>query len=512
MGKVASATIILMAAFVASRLLGLARDMIIGGLFGTGPELDAYFAAFRLPDLIFQVIVGAVLGSALIPVFSRYMAKGEDEDGWHVASSCLNLLTLACVVMAIICFALAPWLVPLMTVGLQENYQALAVELTRIMLISAVFFGMGGVVMSILNARQHFLATAVAPVVYNLGIIGGAVFLSGSLGVRGLAVGVAAGSSLYLVVQIPALIRQGMHYRLVASLRHPGVREIARLMVPRTIGAGATQLNFAVALLIASTLAQGSISALNYAWLVAMMPISFFGVAISSAAFPTLAELAALERLNELRRTLLGSLRIVIFLSVPASLGLIILREPLVSLLFQRGKFDGASVAATSSALAFYAAGLIAFGVVEVLTRTFYSLHDTRTPAGIAAGIMLLNIGLSLVLVKFLQHGGLALSMSVTTVIEAIALSILLHRRLGDFWSRELPSSAAKIGVASLAMAIGVAAFENLAPSLPILFDVRLVEVAGGIAIGTLIYVGVSYALRSAEIRLILRQAGLQRG
>ncbi|MDO8671603.1 MAG: murein biosynthesis integral membrane protein MurJ [Dehalococcoidia bacterium] len=512
LGKVASATVILMAAFVVSRLLGLVRDMILGSIFGTGPELDAYFAAFRLPDLIYQIIVGAVLGSAFIPVFSRYMAKGEDEDGWYVASACLNLLTLACVFFASISFVFAPWLVPLITPGLAPEHQALAVELTRIMLISAVFFGMGGICMSILNARQHFLATAMAPVLYNLGIIGGAVFLSDSLGVRGLAVGVAAGSALFLAVQIPALVRLGMRYRFVARLGHAGVREIMKLMIPRTIGVGATQLNFVVAVLLASTLKEGSISALNYAWLITMMPISFFGVAISAAAFPTLAELAALDRFDELKRALLGSLRIVLFLSIPSSVGLFMLREPLVSLLFERGKFTAASVDATSFALAFYAAGLFAFGVVEVMTRTFYSLHDTRTPAGVAAAVMLLNIILSLVLVRFLQHGGLALSMSAITVVEAIALFALLHRRLGDFWRRELPSSIMKIVLASVAMAIVVAIFEGMAPALPVPFNGRLSEVAGGVAIGTLVFVGVSFVLRSAEIRLILRQAGFQRG
>ena len=243
---IVSATAILMAAFVASRVLGLARDVVIAHAFGTSAELDAYNAAFRLPDLIFQLVAGGAFASAIIPVFSTYASRRGSEEAWRIVSVVANIVVLGALVIALAAFALTPWLVPWLVPQFSPEHQSLVMHLTRVMLISPVAFSMSIVITSVLNARQHFLLPAIAPIVYNLSIIAGAVLASAGLGVFGLAAGVAAGAVLHLVVQLPALARCGATYNLTLDLGHPGVREILGLLLPRAIGLTAAQVNFVV--------------------------------------------------------------------------------------------------------------------------------------------------------------------------------------------------------------------------------------------------------------------------
>jgi len=263
-GGVAGAAMVVAVGFLGSRILGLVRTMAIADAFGTSPDLDAYWVAFRLPDLIFQVLAGAAMGSAFIPTFARYVAQKNEAEAWRLASSLLNLVAILTAALAAAAAILAPWLVPLMAPGLEEGLQDKAVELTRIMLVSPFLFAVSGMLTGILNARQHFFLAAVAPMLYNLSIIFGAVFLSEPWGVRGLAAGVVLGSGLHLLVQVPGLFGVGMRYRLEANWRHRGVQEVARLMLPRMAGLAAAQANFVVAIFFASRLEEGSISALNY--------------------------------------------------------------------------------------------------------------------------------------------------------------------------------------------------------------------------------------------------------
>ena len=292
----AAAAIIVAVGFFGSRFLGLLRTVAIARSFGTSPELGAYWVAFRLPDMVFQVLAGATLASAFIPVFSRYFTRQSREEAWRLASSVLNLVFIATAVLALLGFLLAPVLVPLMAPGLgqdsgrQAELQALAVRLTRIMLISPIFFSVSGMFMGISNARHHFLFPALAPWTYNISIIVAALV---SHSVNGLAVGVVVGAFIHLAIQLPAVRLIGMDYRPVADWRDPGVREVGRLMLPRALGLAAAQLNFLVTIFFASQVSDEAISAVNYAWLIVMMPLGLFGMAISTAVFPTLAEQAA---------------------------------------------------------------------------------------------------------------------------------------------------------------------------------------------------------------------------
>jgi putative peptidoglycan lipid II flippase len=364
------------------------------------------------------------------------------------------------------------------------------------MLLSPIVFGLSGVVMGILNSFQHFLLPALAPAVYNLCIIGGALLLAPSMGVYGLALGVVAGSFMHLAIQIPQLARQGMSYRLGIDLAHPGVREVARLMLPRMLGLATVQVNFLVNTYLASRLAGGSLAALNYAWLLMMLPQGIFAMGIATAAFPTLSDLAAREETLGFAVTLSRMLRLVLFISVPCSVALILLGEPLISLVLERGRFDLSSTQAVAFALQFYALGLVAHSLLEIITRGFYALHDTRTPVAIAAAAMILNIMLSVLLIGPLRHGGLALANSLVTILETVVLLAIIRRRLGGLEGGALLRSAGRTALSTAAMGSSILWFTAWTQS-----NHTVWRAGGAMLLGAAVFLGASLITHSAELR-----------
>lgn len=485
--------------FVLSRLLGLAREMIIGARFGTSAELDAYLAAFRLPDLIFQLVAGGALGSAFIPTFTAHLTRDDRAAAWRLASAVINLALLLLTLIALLAALFArPLVARVIAPGFSPAQQALTAQLLRGLLISTVIFGVSGIVMGILNAFQHFLAPALAPAIYNLGIIGGAWFLAPHWGVRGLVAGVVAGAAGHLLVQLPPLLLRRPRYLPTLGLRQPDVREVGRLMGPRVLGLAVVQLNFLVNTILASGLAEGSLAALNYAWLLMLLPQGVVAQGIATAAFPTFAALAAREKTAEMRATFSATLRAILFLSIPASAGLFVLRLPLIRLLLERGAFGSGSTAAVAYALAFYSWGLVAHAVVEITARAFYALHDTLTPVLVGLAAMTLNIGLSLALRRPLQHGGLALANTVATGLEMAVLLMLLRRRLGGLEERRVARATLRAvlvsGVMALALAGGLARWPAAHP---------LLLGGGGMLLGGAIYLLGMAALRAEELRML---------
>ncbi|MBI3977464.1 MAG: murein biosynthesis integral membrane protein MurJ, partial [Chloroflexi bacterium] len=491
--------------FVASRVLGLGREMVIAYYYGSSPALGAYVAAFRVPDLLFQILASGAFASAFMPVFTAYIAQRRMTDAWVLASSTMNLLLILSIVLALGMALAAPLLVPIIVPGFTDpGLQQMVVNLTRIMLLTPVFFSLSSTLTAILQGRQHFVLPSVAPILYNLAIIAGAVLLSDSRGVYGLAVGVALGSMLHAFVQVPVLLRLGMRWRPIVALDHPGVREVGKLLLPRSIGLGATQIVFVAYTALASTLGAETIAALNWAWLLMMMPLGIFGMSIATAVFPTLTDHAAMARIDSLRRTLAGSLRLILFLTIPASVGLILLREPIVGLLFERGQFDARSTQLTAYALFFFAMGLYAHSIVEIVTRGFYALHDTRTPVMISLGSIVVNIALSLGLVRVFQHGGLALAMSVATTLEAMVMLTAIRNRLGGLEDDQLTRSVTRTLFASAAMAAVVLLVTVVAPIDLSPVWRRLVVVGASVVTGGLTYLAVAYFLGSQELQLLL--------
>ncbi len=502
--RIAGAALIVMAFFVLSRFTGLAREIIIGARFGTSAQYDAYLAAFRVPDLLFQLVAGGALGSSFIPVFAGYWVKQDKVGAWLLFSRVLNLVTLLLIGLAALAIVFAvPLVANVIAPGFPPEQQALTVHLMRIMLLGTVVFGASGLVMGALNATQHFLWPAAAPVAYNLAIIASAIWLTPRMGIIGLAWGVVAGSVLHLLVQLPQLVRTGVVYTpwrgpRSAGLRDAGVREVLRLMGPRVLGLFFVQMQFLVNTMLASGLATGSLSALNYAWLIMLLPLGIFAQSVATAVFPTFAAQTAAGDLDAMRRTFSQTLRTVLFLIIPSSIGLITIGPLIVRLLLERGSFTAESTAMVAYALAFYALGLVGHGSLEIMVRAFFALHNTWTPVLVGIGAMTLNILLGIWWVRYLSFGGLALANSTATLLEALLMLLLLRRRLGGVDGRTLAASVGRTLIAALVMGAVLYPVAQWASAQPggVRFAFDVAVLLGGAAI----FVGVSALLRSPEL------------
>lgn len=498
--QLARAASMVMALFVVSRLSGLARELIIGARFGTGAELDAYLAAFRLPDIIFQLVAGGALASAFLPTLSGYLEREDREGADRLASSIINLLLIFLTLLAALAALSAPLLVRhIIAPGFTPEQQALTAMLMRGMLLSTIIFGVSGVVMAMLNARQHFLLPALAPAVYNLAIIAGAWFLAPQWGARGLVMGVVVGAAGHLAVQLPQVARARVwRWRPVLGLSDAGVREVARLMGPRVLGLAAVHINFLINTILASNLASGSLAALNYAWLLMLLPQGIIAQAIATATFPTFSALSNRGEMGELRSLLSSTLRAITFLSLPAATGLLVLGTPLIRLLLQRGEFDTRSTQLVAYALTFLALGLVAHSVVEIVSRAFYALHDTRTPVTVAIAAMAANVVLSLLLVGPLRHGGLALANSIATIGEMIALLWLMRGRLKGLDGRRLGLSLLRTGIACGLMAMVLLGWLRGMDGANV-----LLVAGGGILLGGVTFLGTAFLLQAEELQNI---------
>jgi len=511
--RLARAATIVMLFFVASRVLGLIRDMVISHQFGTSRELDAYLAAFNLPDLIFNIVAGGALGSAFIPTFSALLAQNDAVRAWRLATAIIQLmfglLTLICIALAIFASEIAALTVAR---GFAPAEQRLTADLMRWMLITPIIFGISGIVMGILNSYQHFVLPALAPVMYNGAIIAGALWLAPMLGVYGLVVGVIAGAVLHLLVQVPLMVHfrfqiSDFRFRIsnlqstIYNLQSNDVRHVIRLMLPRTLGIAAVQINFLVNTILASALPAGAIAALAYAWRVMLLPVGVVGQSLATAVFPTLSAQNARQAHAEFRRTFSIAFRTTLYLTIPATIGLMVLGTPIIAILFQRGEFDARSTTETAWALQFFALALFAHATLEIVTRAFYAMHDTLTPVSIGVGAMVLNIGLSIVLIKPLAQGGLALANSIATILELSILFIVLRQRLGDVDQRRIALSFMRIVIASLAMGAVIAWLANALAS----FGAMVVVVVGAI-VGATVYLCGTWLLRAEEIEFVLQR------
>ncbi|TAK00359.1 MAG: murein biosynthesis integral membrane protein MurJ [Chloroflexota bacterium] len=501
------AGLILSIAFLVSRALGYVRTVVFGATFGTGPELDAFFAAFRVPDLIFQVVAAGAMGSALIPVIAGLFATGERAHAWRVVATVANLLLGAMAVLAVIAFIGAPVLVRALAPGFDEPALARTTELTRIMLAAPVLLSLGAVATSALNAESRFTSAAMAPIVYNLAMIVAAVVLGPSLGVAALAWGVVAGAAGHLLVQLPALLGLGFRPAVRIDLEDAAARRVLGLLAPRALGLGASQITFIVMTALASSLGEGSISSYTIAFSLLQIPVGVIGVPLGVVIFPSMSRDHALGAVETYVAMVTRSVRLLVFAMVPIAAIGIALRAPVVELLFGYGKFDAAAVERTAATLALFLIGLPAHAAIAVLARAFYARQDTRTPVAAALLAVAVNTLLGVALVGPLGLPGLALAIAIAAWIEAAVLLAALGRRVPTF---ELPgilrvlaeSIAAGAGSAVVAAAVATALGGMLAPGadkLAILVGAAIATVAGGAT-----YVGVAVALRIPELPSIV--------
>lgn len=504
--KMVRAAGFLMLTMVVSRLLGYIRDIVIYTQFGQGSLTDAYNAAFSIPDFLYMLLVGGALSSAFIPVFSSYIATGKSEEGWRVASIIFNAIMVLLLVGIGIGLVFTPQLVRLLVPKLSPAAIELTIKLTRIMFAQTFFMAMNGIAMGILNSHKHFTSPAVGSVLYNLMIIVVGWALSVRWGIMGFSIGVVVGAVVNFAVQIPALVRFGLHYEFNFDLTHPGVRKVMHLMLPVLIGLSVTQFNLFVSQNLASGLAEGMISALRTAQRLMQVPIGVFGIAVAVAVFPTLSEQSARQETADFKRTVSLGVRTVIFLTLPAAVGLVVLRVPIVQALFEQGKFDRFATLATADALLYYALGLFAYSAIQVLNRVFYSIQDTKTPVAVGVTTIFLNIYLNFALIGSLGHRGLALAYSLAGIFNFLVLLLLFRRRLGKIGARHLLTSFLKTLFASVAM--GAVAFFTVDFLRAVLtFSVKLnqlVSVTGGILAGVLVFGALTLWMRMEEAQMAL--------
>jgi putative peptidoglycan lipid II flippase len=502
----ARAGLIVSGAFLVSRLLGYVRVVVFVHAFEPA-ELDTFFAAFRIPDLIFQLVAAGALSSALVPIVSALLERDEQAHAWRVVSTVINLMLVALAVLAGLLFLLAPVVMRAITPGFEGEQLEQTIVLTRIMLLSPIFLAMGAVATSVLNAGGRFAASAVAPIVYNLAIIGGALFLAPTLGIEGLAVAVVAGSLGHLLVQLLPLRVVGFRYLPRIESEDPEARRALLLMAPRALGLGANQITFIVVTALASGLAVGAVADFNIAFTLLQIPIGVIGVPLGIVLLPSLSRDAAVGREVEFARLLTRSLRLILFVMIPIAGLLAVLRREVVDLLFGGGRIGEGDLAAIATTLSWFLIGLAAHALIAVLARAFYARQDTLTPVLVAVAAVFANTTLAIVLVGPLGLSGIALAIAAAAWMEATMLLLILRWRILDLGLVDL----ARVGVQSVAgtvvgsaLAFGTAALVGQAigpePSaVALIIDVLMTSVVFGLA-----YAGVAVVLRIPELATIV--------
>jgi putative peptidoglycan lipid II flippase len=452
--SLARSAIIVGLAFVLSRILGLVREVVLANQFGTTSTMDAYVSAFRIPDLLFLVVIAGSFGAAFIPVFGEYLAKGDEERAWRLASAVLTWAGIVVVALSLIIFVFARPMMRIVAPGFDDETTTLAVDLMRILLLSPIFLGTGIAFKGILEAQHQFTWPAFAPLVYNIAIIAGAVWFAPEYGIEAVAWAVIIGAIGHMLIQLPSVLRSGLVFRPTLNRQVEGLAEVGRLLGPRIIGLAAFQVNFIAINAFASTLSSERVSALNYSWQLLMLPHGVLALSISTVIFPTLAELYSMGDDAGFRATLDRTLRPLLFLSIPAGAGLFLIREPIVRLIYQSGSFDATSTDLVAAPLAWFAIGLVGYALTEILTRVFYATRDTRTPVITGVLTVIANLLLCALLIGSLGHSGLALALSVTTGAEAIILWLFLRQRAGGVVGPDFLPWLARVALATSGMGV----------------------------------------------------------
>lgn len=432
-----------------SRLLGLLRDRLLFSTFGAGDMLDTYYAAFRLPDLIFNTLVLGALSSAFIPVFLGYWKKNNIE-AWRIANSVLNILMVVLLVLGIVAFYFAPEMIGLIAPGFDLPKRIATAELARIMLVGIMFLGLSNIASSILNAFKRFTAFAIAPVLYNVGIIIGIIFLAPRFGVEGLAWGVVLGAFMHFLIQLPSIARLGFKYAFLFDIKNKGVRTIGKLMLPRTFGLVVNQINLLINTIIGSTLIAGSVSILNAATNLQAVPIGVFAIPIALVYFPVFSEAWADKDIDKLVSSFSHATRRILLIAIPSSIFIILLRAHIVRLVLGSGEFDWNATIVTARTLSFFALSLFAQSLIPLIARMFYALHDTKTPVLISGATLILNIALSIKFSQSMGVSGVALAFSIASILNVLLLWIFLRIRLGNLDDHRIFRSIMLISICSI--------------------------------------------------------------
>lgn len=490
-----------------SRILGFIRDMVLAKLFGATPAADAFFVAYRIPNLLRELFAEGSMSAAFIPVFTEYHTLKSKQDAWELASAVFTTLLTIVIGITMLGILGAAGIVWLLAPGFHDDPSRLEMTtlLTRIMFPYLIFISLAALAMGILNSLRAFAAPAFSPVFFNLFIIGCSLFLAPTMRepILGVAIGVVAGGAAQFAMQLPGLKLRGMLFGFTFNPGHPGVRKIGRLMIPSLLGLSVTQINITVSTILGSFFAGGP-TYLFYGMRLIQFPLGIFGVALATAILPTLSAQAARGALDELRTTLGFGLRMILFIILPAMAGLILLRTPIVHLFFEHGTFTAHDTAETAFAVLCYSLGLWAFGGVRIIVSAFYSLKDTTTPAVSAAIAVVANILLSLALMSRLGAAGLALATALAAMVNGGILVVVLNRRLGGIEWKSVIRSAGRVLVACVPIVVAcwwVAEARIWNHPAEWVAKSALLFAAIGLSVGG--YLGVHALLRSEELGVV---------
>jgi len=473
--SITSAAIVIAALSLVSRFVGILRDRILAGQFGAGDTLDAYYAAFRLPDLVYNLLILGAVSAGLIPVFSALLAHNKKEDAWKLINSILNFLSLGLIIVCLILFVFAPCLMPLITPGFPPEKMATVIALSRIMFLSPLFLGLSAIFSSILQSFRKFFIYSIAPIFYNLGIIVGAMFFVRWWGIYGLAWGVVLGALLHMIVQFWPIFGVGFHYKLELNWRDKNVLSVAKMMVPRTLALIVSQLNFLAITVVASTLAAGSLAIFNLSNNLQNFPLGIFGISLAVAALPVLSELWARKEKDSFIRSISTTFRQILFFIIPTSVIFYVLRAQIVRVLYGSGSFNWYDTRLTAACLGIFCLGLFAQGTFPLIIRGFYALHNTKTPFYIGIVSMVINLAslfffrqlmsfnnffsfAAIGLLKINDLAGLVdfrvlalpMALVVSSVFELLALMIFMRRQIGRLDGWKISDSVFRIVFASL--------------------------------------------------------------
>lgn len=541
--SISFASFILAISYLASAFLGLLRDHLLAGKFGAGNELDVYYTAFTIPDFIALVLIFGAISAAIIPIFNSYYVKSK-EEAWQYVLSLLNIFLLILIIICSFLIIFAPFFVSLVAPGFSESKKEMTVMLMRIMFLSPIILGVSNIISGILQVFHRFLVTALAPLMYNLGIIAGILFFVPKFGLTGLAIGVVFGAILHLLIQIPAFFYSGFKYKINFNIKNPGVLKTLKLMMPRSLGLAAGQLNTIVITSIASTLAAGSVAVFNLANNLSSMLVNAVAVSLSTAIFPSMAlsylkatanggvSQDALKSKEDFKKKFSGAFLQIVFIIIPISFLIFILRAQIVRVILGTGKFGWLDTRLTAACLGIFSLGLCFQGLIFIASKTFYATHNTKIPAIISFFTVIFNILTSLLFIKLLSFNGifynffqswlklqgiknidvigLASAFTITAIAEALILLFLLQKKIKILGSKNVLKSLSKVLLASILMAIitlivrqslVIYNIVNLQTFLGVFLQLALSGLAGVVS-----YIIISFILKSPEL-LVIREA-----
>ena len=537
----AAAGILAISALI-SRVLGVVRDWLLAKTFGAGPELDVYFAAFRIPDLVYNILIAGGVIVAFLPLFSEYFSKGNKEDAWRFTNNTLNIFLFFLIFLCLILFIFASPLIKLITPGFDPEQLQKTIFLTRLMFLSPIFLGLSSIFSGILQYFNRFLIYGLCPILYNLGIILGILFLAPPLGVLGVAIGVILGAFLHFAIQIPSAMTSGFRYKPIFDFGELGIKRVFLLMIPRTFGVASQQVNLLFITAIASTLGVGALSIFNFANNIQYLPIGIIGVSFAVAVFPRLSKTWAENEKGEFLSNFSSVFRQTLFLIIPISILTYLLRNQIVGIILRHGEFSFKAAELTAASIGLFCFGIFAQSLIPLIFRAFFSFQDTKTPTLISIAGMTLNVILSFYFtwllgpagilsvsygvnfsniiinifslqgIENVQILGLPLAFTIAGIFQFILLMVFLYRKIGDYRLREIFNSFLKILIASISMAVLVYLtlyLVSLSLDTQTFWGIFWQTTITGL-VGILVYLIATFLLNSPEIKT-LRSSILRR-